>query len=62
MSFKIKPNFFLIILFLIVGSGLIRLIDFDSFTVSQPALAAVYLIALILAVFFMIRKSKVDKE
>ncbi len=57
------PSFFLIIIALIIGSALFKQVDFKTFKVEHPALAAVYLITLVGCVYFLIkgRKGRVEK-
>lgn len=56
MRFKIVPNFFSIVMILILGGALIREFDFENVTFENPALALVYLIAFVISVGFMIKK------
>jgi hypothetical protein len=58
MKYKIALNFFSAIVILIVGSALYKQFDFESYSFEKPALAAVYGVALILAIALMIKKSK----
>lgn len=58
MKIKIVPNFFSIVIALIVGGALLREFDFQDMTFENPALAVVYSIAFILSVGFMIKRSK----
>ena len=58
MKYKITPNFFSAIVILIVGSALYKQFDYETYTFEKPALAAVYGVALILSIAFMIKKSK----
>ena len=57
MKFRIVPNFFSVVMILILGGALIREFDFENLGFEKPALALVYLIAFILSVGFMIKKS-----
>ncbi len=56
MKYKIVPNFFSIIIVLIVGGALIKQFDFQNLKVEKPALAIVYSFAIILSIGFMIKK------
>ena len=56
MKYKITPNFFLIIIILIIGGALFKQFDFQNLKVEKPALAIVYSIAIILSIGFMIKK------
>ncbi|WP_339841144.1 hypothetical protein [uncultured Maribacter sp.] len=58
MKYKIVPNIISIILALIIGVALFRQIDFQNMTVEKPLLALVYLIAFLISIGFMIKKSK----
>lgn len=58
MNYKVKSNFFSIIILLVVGGALFKQFDFETYTFEKPALAAVYGITLILSIAFMIKKSK----
>jgi hypothetical protein len=58
MKYKITPNFFSAIVILIVGSALYKQFDYENYSFEKPALAAVYGVALILSIAFMIKKSK----
>ena len=48
MSQKIKPNFFSIVIVIILGGALYKQFDFENFTFEKPALAAVYIFASLL--------------
>jgi len=56
VKFRIVPNFFSIVMILILGGALIQEFDFENLTFEKPALALIYLIAFILSVGFMIKK------
>ena len=58
MKIKIVPNFFSIVIALIVGGALLREFDFQDMSFENPALAVVYSIAFILSIGFMIKRSK----
>lgn len=58
MKYKIVPNIFTIIMAVIIGGGIVKLFDFQSLTFEKPALAVVYIIAFILSIGFMVKKSK----
>jgi hypothetical protein len=61
MSQKIEPNFFSIVIVIILGGALYKQFDFENFTFEKPALAAVYIFAFIISIVMMIKKSK-NKE
>lgn len=58
MKYTIKPNYFFIVIALIIGSALIRQFNFEDYTFKQPVLAAIYSIVFIICVGLMIKKSK----
>ncbi len=58
MNYKIKPNFFSIVVFFIVGGALVNQFDFETLKLQKPALAIVYTLVLIISFGFMIKKSK----
>lgn len=58
MKFRIVPNFFSVVMILILGGALIREFDFENLSFENPALALVYLFAFILSIGFMIKRSK----
>lgn len=58
MAYKLKPNFFFVIIALIVGVALFKQIDFENLKIEKPALAVVYIIALIISVGLILKKSK----
>lgn len=57
MKYKIVPNIISIILVVIIGVALFKQIDFLNMTVEKPLLALVYLIAFLISIGFMIKKS-----
>ncbi len=56
MKYKIAPNFFSVIILLIIGTALFKQFDFQNLKVEKPALAIVYSFAIILSIGFMIKK------
>ena len=58
MNKKIKPNFFSIVIVIILGGALYKQFDFQNFTFEKPALAIVYIFAFIISIVMMIKKSK----
>ena len=58
MKYKIVPNFFSVIVVLIVGAALFKQFDSQNLKFEKPALSVVYSIAIILSIGFMIKKSK----
>jgi hypothetical protein len=53
---KIVPNYFLVIMAVIIGTGLYKEFDFQTLKFENPALAIVYLFGLSLSIGFMIKK------
>lgn len=58
MKYTIKPNFFFLIIFFIVGGALLRQFDFQNLTFENTALSVIYLIVFIASIGLMIKKSK----
>jgi hypothetical protein len=56
MKYKIAPNFFSLIIAIIVGGALYKLFDFQNMKIDKPALALVYGITLIFCIVTMIKK------
>ena len=57
MPQKIKPNFFSLVILIILGGALYKQFDFQKFSFEKPTLAIVYIIAIIISIFMMIQKS-----
>lgn len=58
MKYKLRPNFFFIVVALIVGSAFFRQIDFQNLTIENPALAAIYGITFIVSILLMLKRPK----
>lgn len=58
MKYKIVPNFFFVIIAIILGVALFNQFDFQHLKFEKPVLAVVYIIVLIFCIGFMIKKSK----
>jgi len=58
MKYKIVPNFFFVIIALILGGALFNQFDLQNLKFEKPALAVVYIIAFIISIGLMIKKSK----
>ena len=58
MKYKIAPNFFFVIIAIILGVALFNQFDFQDLKFEKPALAVVYIIVFIFSIGFMIKKSK----
>jgi len=58
MKYKIVPNFFFVVIALILGGALFNQFDFQNLKFEKPALAVVYIIAFIISIGLMIKKSK----
>ena len=56
MKFRIVPNFFSVVMILILGGALIREFDTENLSFESPALALVYLFTFILSIGFMIKR------
>ena len=53
-----KPNFFLIIIGMVIGRALYKQLDFESVTFKKPTLAIVYIIVLVVSVYLYLKKEK----
>jgi len=58
MKYKIVPNFFLVIIAVIIGGTIFDQFDFQNLRFEKPALAVVYIITFIACIGFMIKKSE----
>lgn len=58
MKKKKTLNVFSIILIIIIGRALFRLFDFENLEFEKPALAIVYIFAIALSIFFLIKGYK----
>jgi hypothetical protein len=56
MKYKIAPNFFSVIILLILGGVLYKQFDFQNSIFEKPTLAIVYGIAFIIGIGMMIKK------
>jgi len=61
MKYKIVPNFFWVVMAMILGGALLNQFDFQNLTFEKPALAVVYIIVFIFSIGLMIKKSKNNK-
>ncbi len=61
MKYKIVPNFFFVIVALILGGALLKQFDFQNLTFEKPALAVLYIFVFIISIGLMIKKSKNNK-
>lgn len=57
MKIKIVPNFFFVIIAVILGGALYKQFDFQNLNFEKPALAIVYIIVFIICIGLMIKKS-----
>ncbi len=58
MKIKIVPNFFTVVIAIILGAAIYKQFDFQTLTFEKPALAIIYIIAFIMSIGFMMKKSK----
>ena len=58
MKYKIVPNFFSLIIAVILWIALFKQFDFQNLKFEKPALAAIYIIVLIASIGLMKKKSK----
>lgn len=57
MKYKVVPNFFFVVMAIILGVALFKQFDFEKLKFEKPALAVVYAIVFLAAIGFMIKKS-----
>jgi hypothetical protein len=55
---KIKPNYFSVVITVILGVAIFKQFDFQNMKFEKPTITIVYFIALIIGVGFMLKKSK----
>ncbi len=58
MGNKKTPNFFLVIIAIILGSALFKQFDFENLKFEKPALAIIYIVTFVLSIYFLIRDYK----
>lgn len=62
MKYRLNPNFFLVVVALVVGSALWRQINFENFTLENPILSFVYAAVFFASIVLMLKPSKKDSE
>jgi hypothetical protein len=62
MKQKIKPNFFSIVIAIILGGAIYKQFNFQNFTFEKPALAIVYIFAFIICIVLMIKKTNNNSQ
>jgi len=55
MERKKTPNFFLVIIVIIIGSALYKQVDFENLTIEKPLLALVYIATLVFSIYLIIK-------
>jgi Ca2+/Na+ antiporter len=55
---KKTPNFFLVIIVLILGQVLFEKFDFENLKFEKPALAILYIVVFVFSIYFLIRDYK----
>ncbi len=58
MEKKKTPNFFLVIIALVLGQVLFEQFDFENLKFEKPALAILYIIVFVFSIYFLIRDFK----
>ncbi len=58
MSDKKGPSFPFLIIAIVLGAGIYREFNFETLKFEKPALAAVYILAFVMSVYFIIRGMK----
>lgn len=58
MENKKAPNFFLVIIAIILGQALFEQFDFENLKFEKPALAIVYIIVFVISIYLLVKKPK----
>jgi len=58
MENKKAPNFFLVIIVIILGQALFEQFDFENLKFEKPALAIVYIIVFVISIYLLVKKTK----
>lgn len=58
MKNKKAPNFFLVIIAIILGQALFEQFDFANLQFEKPALAIVYIIVFVISIYLLVKKAK----
>jgi len=59
MENKKSPNFFLIIIAIILGQALFKQFDFENLEFEKPYLAVVYIIVFGFSIYLLLKKTKI---
>jgi len=62
MKNKKTPNFFLIVIALILGQGIYKQFDFENLKFENPALSIIYIIVFVFSIYFLVKKDKKHSE
>jgi hypothetical protein len=55
---KKTPNFFLVVIAIILGQALYKQFDFENLKFEKPALAIVYTIVFVVSIYLLVKKDK----
>ena len=58
MENKKAPNFFLVIIAIILGQALYKQFDFEILKFEKPALAIIYIIVFVICIYLLVKKTK----
>ncbi|WP_336892578.1 hypothetical protein [Flavicella sp.] len=62
MTNKKTPKFFSVIIILILGYALYDKFDFENLKFEKPAIAIVYIIAIVISIYLLIKDFKKNKS
>lgn len=58
MKNKKTPNFFLVIIAIILGQAVFKQFDFENLKFEKPALAIIYILVFVTAIYLLVKKQK----
>ena len=58
MKNKKTPNFFLIVVAIILGQALFKQFDFENLKFENPALSVIYIIVFVVSIYLLVKKDK----
>ena len=59
---KKTPNFFLVVIAIILGQALFKQFDFGNLKFEKPALAILYIIVFVVSIYLLVKKDKNRSE
>jgi len=58
MKNKKTPNFFLIVVAIILGQALFKQFDFENLKFDNPTLSFIYIIVFVVSIYLLVKKDK----